>query len=392
MRTCSLVTLGLLVATSASAADPAKANAPEFLLGDLNVRVDLPKGSWRMTRWSDWDFAGESNDGVLLFVWATPLEVPIAGDPNAWGAVYTAKIEEMKATEPKISSAKIEDVGGRKAAFLDAGFEFGNTGKRGAAAGATLEIVGQNVHLMTVGPAASARAVERARTELARRLEFPGGPPPSTYGTEVSITGAKTTLPADWRPPLDSEWNAVVAAHADTLQKLGVEDVTGCWTAIRTKPMAAPDLMVSCNRNVRLGVVDEHSWESGEATARERLFGKSLPPGQRLDLADRIGFVYAPRDGLAMGVVPHEPGVAVVWAMGDGDLGASVRDAMKGSTFAGAHPVETGEVVSYWLTERTFSPQVLCPALCCLGAGVVVVAAVGLVALRPRKRSDEDDE
>lgn len=392
MRTCGFFVF-LLASTPSMAADPPKAGAPEFLLGDLGVRVDLPKGGWRMTRWSDWDFAGESRDGsVLLFVWATPLQAPVGDDANAWAPIYTAKIEEMKGTEPKVTAAKVGDVNGRKVAWVDLGFEFGDSGQRGRAAGATIEIEGQDLHLMTVGPERVGRAVERGRGDLVERLEFPGGPLASTYGAEVSARGVKAKLPPDWRPPLDSEWSAVVAAHAGTLEKLGVTDVTGCWTAIRTRPVDDPDLMVGCDRPVFLGVVDEYSWAHGEATARERLFGASMPAGERVDLADRIGFLYTPREGLAMGVVPAEHGVAVTWAMGQGELGPSVGATMQGSTFSGPHPVETGEVVSYWLTQRTFSPQVLVPAACGLGGAVGLVAGVGMLAMRGRRRTDEDDE
>ena len=71
VRPMSILLLTSLIAAPAHAED-----APEFLLGDLGVRIDLPR-SWRMTRWSDWDFNAElkrGRDTVLLFAWATPVQ------------------------------------------------------------------------------------------------------------------------------------------------------------------------------------------------------------------------------------------------------------------------------------------------------------------------------
>ena len=63
----------VLTAPVASAEDGSQ--APEFLLGDVGVRVDLPAG-WKMTRWSDWDLQAEKPDEkLILFAWQTPLQV-----------------------------------------------------------------------------------------------------------------------------------------------------------------------------------------------------------------------------------------------------------------------------------------------------------------------------
>lgn len=387
MRTPILATIATLLAAPAAASER-PANAPEFLLADLGVRVDLP-GSWKMTRWSDWDFKGETQDGtVLVLVWATPLQVPVT-DAAPWGAAYTAKVAEMKATEPTVRATRIEEIGGRKAAFVDAEFRFAGGGDKGVLYGATFEIAGQDLHLATITGRARAGLAERSRADLARRLDFQGPGPASTYGATVEATGTTTKLPDDWRPLLDAEWNHVTG----TLGKLGLEDVTGCWTAIRPRAMAAPDLMVTCPRNVQLGVVDEHSFETADQAVRDKLFGKSVPPATLVEVGDRVGFLYVPRDGLAFGAVPNARGVAVTWAIGEGPLGDAVRQAMQASTQSGPHPVETGEKISYWLTERTFSPQVLCPALCCLGGvGMVVVLAAGVILLRGRRRPTEEDE
>lgn len=361
------------------------ADAPEFLLADLGVRVDLPR-SWKMTRWSDWDFQAQNAEGsVLVFTWGTPFQVPVT-DASAWAPVYEAKIGELSGKDAKPGASRLGEASGRKVAFVDVAFRFGD-GAPGTMYGATIEVAGQDVHLATVAPDRFAAAGKRAREELVARLEFVGPPPASTFGAEVTAKGVTTKLPDDWRPSLDQEWNQLVPS----LAKLGFEgDMTDCWIAVRPRPAATPDAMVTCPRPLSLGVVDEHSAAAADEVVRKALFG-SIPAGVPVALADRTGLLYTPKEGIAFGVVPDAEGVAVTWSLGAGDLGPAVRAAMERSTYGGPHPVSTGEVLSYWLTARTFSPQVLCPALGCVGLGGVLVVGAGAVALGLARRKGEGE-
>src|SRR5688572_2062653 len=100
---------GLLLLSSGDA----RADAPEFLLGDLGVRLDLPAGSWRMTRWSDWDFKAEGRDGaMLLFAWATPVQTPVVEGPDAagWSRVFEAKVEELQGIDAKVTASKVSSI------------------------------------------------------------------------------------------------------------------------------------------------------------------------------------------------------------------------------------------------------------------------------------------
>lgn len=371
-----------LLLSAASAAD-----APEFLLGTVGVRVDLPR-TWKMTRWSDWDFTGQNAEGnVLVYAWATPFQVPVT-DAAAWAPVFEGKVGELAGKDPKPGAAKLQEVGGRKVAFVDVAFKFGD-GNPGTMYGATVEVDGQDFHLATIAPDRFAGAGKKAREDLVARLEFTTPPPASTYGATVTAEGVTTVLPEGWRPTLDAEWRALVPS----LARLGLEDVTGCWIAVRPVPTKTPDAMVTCARRMHLGVVDEHSFAAADEQVRAALFGK-IPAGVPVPLADRTGLLYTPKDGVAFGVVPDAEGAAVTWALGEGDLGPAVRAAMAGSTYGGPHPVELGDQVSYWLTARTFSPQVLCPALSCVGLGgalVVGVAGVALGMSRRRSATDVDD-
>lgn len=365
-----------LLCAAASAAD-----VPEFLLADVGVRVDLPP-SWKMTRWSDWDFQGQSADGsVLVFAWATPFQVPVT-EAGPWAPVYEAKIGELSGQDAKPGAASLTDVGSRTMAYVDVGFAFGD-GKRGTMYGATVEVDGKNFHFAAVSPDRFAAAGKRARQDLVARLAFVRPPPVSTFGAEVAAKGVTTRLPDDWRPTLDAEWTQLVPS----LAKLGFEgDMTDCWIAVRPRPAATPDAMVTCPRPLSLGVVDEHSAAAADEVVRKALFGP-IPAGLPVALADRTGLLYAPKEGIAFGVVPCAEGVSVTWSLGAGDLGPAVRAAMERSTYAGPHPVTTGETIAYWLTARTFSPQVLCPALGCLGAAGALAVAAGAVAFGLSRRA-----
>src|SRR5690606_14578172 len=102
----------------APAAVAAATEAPEYLLGDLGVRVDLPRG-WKMLRWSDWDFKAETQDGgVMLFAWGTPYQVPVEGEAADWAPVYEAKVKELGGDAPKLVASRIRKEGGRAVAAL----------------------------------------------------------------------------------------------------------------------------------------------------------------------------------------------------------------------------------------------------------------------------------
>lgn len=363
------------------------ADAPEFLLGNLGVRIDLPRG-WKMTRWSDDDFSGQTEDGsVLVFAWSTPIQTPIV-DADPWKEAFTAKVTEMSGKSPEPGATSVTEIAGRKVALVDVGFQFG-TGGHGTMYGAVLEIPGRDLMVATISADRFGRAGQSARKDLVARLDHKDPPPTSTFGATVKLGAVQTKLPDDFRPSLDSEWNAI----SPTLAKFGREDWTDCWTAIRPRPLRAPDVLASCPSPLHLGVVDAYSFGTAEELVRAKLFGKALDPGTLVELSDRVGFLYTPRDGLAMGAAPTATGVAALWGLGESGMGDAVRASLTGTTFDGPHPADGGEVLSYWLTSRTFSPQVLCPALCCVGGGGVIVAAgIGTVMLRSRRKNADAGE
>jgi hypothetical protein len=377
----------------AALAGPALAeDAPEFLLGDLGVRLDLSR-SWRMTRWSDWDFNAElktPRDTVLLFVWATPVQVPIT-TADGWGPIYEAKVGELGGVAPKVSGGRVAQVGGRPVAFVDVAFELGKSGDDAVLRGATLEIANQDLHIAAVTPARGEALAERELKAIVEALDFRREPEPTELGATVKASGITTTLPEDWRLPLESE----MAVVTPVLGKLGIDDPAACWLGVHPRAGGELDVMAGCQGGLLLGVVDEHSFEAVDPVVRQKMFGAvEVAPAELVRLADRVGFEYTPREGLAVGVVPYDQGVARYWVVGEGDLSGALGQVMAKSTFTGPHPAGVGDQVSYWLTHRTTSPVVLCPLLGVLGVGGVLGAGVIAVVARGsrRNRYDLDDE
>jgi hypothetical protein len=201
----------------------------------------------------------------------------------------------------------------------------------------------------------------------------------------------ETTLPDDFRPPLEAEQDAVAAV----VEKLQILDLVGCSTAIRPVAGTEPDVLVTCSQPLQLGVVDSYSFDDADRAVREKTFGSKaeVPPAESVALNDRMAFLYTPREGFAVGVVPHDGGVARFWALGrpEGELPETVRAAMRSSTFSGAHPASFGEQVSYWVSYRPFSPAVLCPALALLGLLGGLGFGVATLARRPPRVRESHD-
>jgi hypothetical protein len=158
---------------------------------------------------------------------------------------------------------------------------------------------------------------------------------------------------------------------------LGLENLEPCWIAIRPKPAnPEPEVMVTCQGGLLLGVVDEHSFEGVDPIIRAKMFGSApVEPAEMVALGDRVGFMYKPRPGLMVGVVPYDKGVARTWVLGDPEdpsLETDLRAVLEGSTWSGVHPASLGDQLSYWVTYRPTSPVVLGPAallLLVLGGG-----------------------
>jgi hypothetical protein len=182
---------------------------------------------------------------------------------------------------------------------------------------------------------------------------------------------------------------------AQLAAKLGVEDLTPCWSAIRPLANAEPELLLTCPAGAQLGVVDSFSFAGVDAALRPVLFGKAEVAAAKPVTAasGHTGFLYVlPAQGraIAMAVVPYGQGVARTWALGPGGEAFEplLTGLVGGSSYEGAHPAGVGDQVAYWVSYRPTSPVTL-------GAGFGVLALLGGAALTARRalggrRSYED--
>lgn len=382
MRTSALAFLAALL----TAASPALAqDDEEFLLGDYGVRVDLPD-DWKPVEWADWAFEAETDDQRLhLWVWGDPVQQPVeAADLAAWATVYAAKAADTKGSDPQVQATEIATIGGRDVARVDVEADYGD-GREGALVGATFPVAGKMVH-WAVFTAASrkAEAVEALEMLLGRaevRKE-----PLDTVNT-VNAAGVTVTLPDGWRAPVAGEHKAVAARAA----QLGVDDLNGCWTALRPVAASEPEVMVTCQAGLLLGVVDRLSFADVDEVLRTRLFGGvDVPPAQLVTNEDgRVGFLYRPEletRTLRMGVVPYGEGVARTWIIGPEGEGevfdAVLTEVMRTARYEGDHPVGLGEQVSYYVAYRPTSLPVLG------SVGVLVLLVGGAIFLATRGGRD----
>lgn len=374
-----MLTYTMLLALSApSLAEEPPSDAEEFLLGDLGVRIDLPSGPWRMTRWSDWDFKAEYESArgkILLWAWATPVQIPIAEDATGWGRVYLAKIDKLSGTGAEVLESKVDKVAGRDVAFVDVAFQFGDDGPKGLMYGATIEIGGQNMHLAAVASEANQKELAAQRAALVERLDVRSLPAKTAFGGEVTASGITSVLPRSWRPPFEDEIPVVVVP---AMKKLGVDDLEGCWSAIRPDPAGVHGVMITCQGGLELGVVDEHSFAGVDERLRGTLFGGvDVPPAEMVSLDDRVGFAYQAADGLAVGVVPYDKGVARTWLLDAGEPLTDLKSTLASSTYSGPHQVGPTDWLTYYAVHRPTSPV----SLGVLGGALVVVLGLGALVV-----------
>ena len=372
-----------LLLPSAALADDTPDNA--YAMDELGITLTLPKG-WTPERgsWSDGSLRARSLDNRFrLYVWGDAIQVGIdADDAEAWGTVHRTKAVEQKGSDIEILSARVVEVGGRDTARLSLRFDFAGD-LEGVMEGATFTTAGHTVHYAVVAASSRAVLVPEVLDGMLEATEVRSPPAELAWGAQVSGEGVTSTLPDDWRLPLESEATPVRAR----LRLLGLEDVgPECWTAISPLAARPPKVMVGCPLPHRVGVLDSYSAEAVEADLRALFFADAeVAPAETLDLGDRLGLLWqvSPRgESLAVAAVPFEGGLVHVQAFGGAgkvdDVVAAVRTVAEEGTFTGDHPVSSPEWVAYYVSYRPLVPAGLAfLGLLVLGLGIWLVRKQG---------------
>ena len=319
----------------------------EYLLGDIGVRIDLPR-SVNMTRWSDWDFKAETKDRmVMMFAWAAGVQSPMQGtDAKDWAGEFIKKATTIGGSDAKQASAAFVDVNGATTTNVSVAFTFDGTPM--FLHGSAHEVAGTTFYMATVANKRNSRRAARLRDTLRDTLDLRSPPAEVQFGQVLRAAGVETTLPDGWRAPLDTEMTIV----NKELSTIGVTLEDHCFAAIHPHPGDnQPDLAATCQGGMWLGIVDELSFNDKEELVRTKMFGKApVKPATPVELEDRMGFAYqhALSDrALSVGIIPYNEGLSRTWIIGDlsnqANNAAALTTMLGQSVYEGAHPVSLGD-------------------------------------------------
>lgn len=374
-------------------ADPALAAEQVYPIADFGVQIAVPKG-WVGKRWSDNDLAAETPDKLVQFVLvgSDVQALPAETDAALWARSYERQATLLEATEPK-ARVTFDTWNDLPIARGEVDFRAGEGGPPGRMLFVSVPVEQRVVHLVTFGKASDPR-VRRSHDQWFGSLVVTKKPAPVELGGKAEAEGFATDLPDGWRVALPRE----AGLQIPRLQALGVEDLDGCFLAVRPRAALPPDLMLACRVGLYVGIVDDYTFADVEADLRPKMFGpaaEKIPAATPLALGEHRGFHYrvpAPDKAIAMVAVPYEKGLARFWTLGNAEdaavLEQSLLEAARATTFSGPHPATVDQHLAYWFGYRPLSPQVLCPScgsLCCVGA-----VGIGLFALTRRRRRSED--
>lgn len=392
------VLLAASLMVSASLMESAAHAEEGWDLGDLGLVADLPAG-WTVPEggWADWQLKAKHTDGRVLQVWSTPWQVPM---DDAAAVAFETLYADQLATEAKatITSRKHETakIGGRRSVRVTLGLDV--KGGEGVAELVAFEGPGRTIHVRSVGNARRSKALRDDLTAFVEAFKVTKGP--LDTGTKT-VTGAgfSTTLPDGWRVPLEPELEKTRAL----LEAVGAElKPDACVAGVRPAPVGDPQVVLVCPSSMRVGILDEHSFEAVEAELHTKLFGRSeangvaVPPAEQVQVGDRVGLYYRPpaaKLAVRMVLAPMGTDMVQAWGLAPVDQGADLDAAMMqmlpGVSFTGdgggAHVVGIDKKVAYYVQHRPTSPLVWGPL------GLVVLLGLGGVVLGRKKPVVEDD-
>lgn len=378
----------LLAALSVALAEP-------YALADAGITFELPP-AWEMREWSDWDFKGRSADAsVALEAWYTPFQQGLSpAGAKEFAGLYSGKIAAMRGVDPEMEKVEIVTIVGRQTARTDMKFSFDKKGAKGVLYAAAFPVDGKVMHVITYAAASNAGRAEKALSAIVERItvQKPPADLSGLGGTLPTELGFSATLPEQWRRPLPSEEGDI----SGMLAGIGPKDPAKCGQAVRPYADGTADLMLLCDEDWHVGIVDADSFEDEQNLLKGNLFGKAadkVPKADPIQTKDRMGFLLRPEingKDMRLAVMSYDRGAAVGWVIGPSGhasyLEEVARATMSGLTFTGPNgglpEHEIGAVVVHTLTYNPLHPGVLC----CVGATLMFLGGVAVLVFRSPKR------
>jgi len=361
--------------------------AEPYLMNDVGGTLSLPSG-FEMVRWSDWDFKAKGANGTIMYkLWLTPFQMPITKESGRiFAEEYIEKLGKEGGGDGVVKRTELKTLGGRDVVISEIHFKAkGGNGASGVYLGAAFTGAGQVIHSRVISSVRNATAARAALESTLASFSLKKGPLKTTEGNVSSGAGFAATLPDGWREPVDPERPGVLAITSKMWKsELSADD---CFVGVHLGTVDEPDVLFACKKFWDGSPVDAFSFSEIESEWREIFFGKAgaeLPPGEQVNVGDRVGALFRPRDGanpIRLLVAPYDGGLMATWYRGATDDAKSADTAMlelaptvKFTGPEGGKPlVRPDRWVGYYLSHRPTHPFVLAPILLVVGGIVVLV-------------------
>ena len=341
-----------------------------------------------MSRWSDWDFKAKGANGSIMYkLWLTPYQMPISKETGAiFAKEYVDKLGNEGGGDGEVKRTDLKTLGGRQTVISEIHFKAkGGNGAAGVYIGAAFAGAGQVVHSRVISSVRNAKAARSALESTLDTFSLKKAPLTVTSGEVSSGAGFSATLPEGWRTPLAPELPGVLGITS----KMWKSDLSKdeCFVGVRLERVDEPDVLFACKKFWDGSPVDAYSFSEVETEWREVFFGKAgaeLPPGEQVQVGDRVGAIFRPRDGsnpIRLLVAPYDGGLMATWYRGASANVQAADAVMLGLastvTFTGPDGgkplVRPDRWVGYYLSHRPTHPFVLGPVVLIIGVIVTLV-------------------
>ena len=356
-------------------------------MNDVGGTLTLPSG-FEMARWSDWDFKAKGANGSIMYkLWLTPYQLPINKDSGRiFAKEYIDKLGNEGGGDGTVKRTDTKTLGGRDVVISEIHFKAkGGNGASGVYLGAAFAGAGQVIHSRVISSVRNAKAARKALESTLESFNLKKGPMSTVSGDVASGAGFKATLPDGWRAPLSPELPGVLAITSKMWKsELGSDE---CFVGIHLDTVDSPNVLFACKKFWDGRPVDGHSFDEIESEWRQIFFGKAgaeLPPGEQVNVGDRVGALFRPRDGenpIRLLVAAFDGGLMAAWYRGSGGDAKAADTVMMSMAPTveftgpdGGKPlIRPDRWVGYYLSHRPTHPFVIAPAVLVIGALIVLV-------------------
>lgn len=313
----------------------------------LNVEVQAPRG-WVIEAQSREQVVAKSADGrSTAWVAVGSFQVPVnAATAKEAGQRLVNRLHAVGYDDVAVTHASLAPVAGRDGSAARA--EGRADGKPAFVAHLqSWPIEGAMVHVGVRGPLEDEAKLQKALGAWLASVSGGGEPADlaALAGTVQGDNGVGAALAPGWRRAQTAELGPL----QPFLQNIGLDklDPATCWAAIRPDITDHADVVIACQRDLQVGILNASSAELEDESLRAQLFGSKAAekaPAQVIEGSDRLTLLYDmpsdPTHDADMAVTPYGTGALLTYAIvatGGGETARGVIEPVVASaTFPGA--------------------------------------------------------